>query len=112
MEMSASLMQRAIELFLCWTFMSPSAVLSQAPGFNGGRLVIQSAPHTGANIFINQKPTSRQTNSAFMVGQGTYWVAVTGGPDRLNCGGNDGKVQITSGSVVTLTCTTSGFTRQ
>ena len=35
-----------------------------------------------------------------------------GGPDRLNCGGNDGKVQITSGSVVTLTCTTSGFTRQ
>jgi len=110
--MSVSLMQRAIELFLCLTFMSPSAALLQAPGFNGGRLVIQSAPHTGANIFINQKPTSRQTNSAFMVSPGTYWVAVTGGPDNLNCGGDAGKVEISSGSIVTLTCTASGFTHQ
>jgi len=104
--------QRTIELFLCWTFISLSAALSQAPGFNGGRLVIQSAPHTGANIFIGKKPTNRQTNSAFVVGQGTYWVAVTGGPDNLNCGGDDGKVQIASGSVVTLTCTSRGFIRQ
>jgi hypothetical protein len=110
--MSARIMQRAIELFLCWIFISSSAVLSQAPGFNGGRLVIQSAPHTGANIFINQKSTNRQTNSVFMVSPGTYYVAVTGGPDNLNCGGEAGKVQITSGSVVTLTCTRSGFTHQ
>jgi hypothetical protein len=105
-------MQRAIELFLCWTFISLSAVLAQAPGFNGGRLVIQSAPHTGANIFINRQSTNRQTNSTFVVSPGAYWVAVTGGPDNLNCGGDAGKVQITSGSVVTLTCTTSGFTHQ
>jgi len=105
-------MQRAIELFLCWTFTSLSAVLAQAPGFNGSRLAIQSAPHTGANIFINQKSTNRQTNSTFVVSPGTYWVAVTGGPDHLNCGGDGGEVQITSGSVVTLTCTPSGFTHE
>lgn len=110
--MSASTRQRAIELFVCWTSISLSAVLAQAPGFNGGKLVIQSTPHTGANIFINQKSTNRQTNSTFVVSQGTYWVAVTGGPDHLNCGGDAGKVQISSGSVVTLTCATSGFTHE
>lgn len=110
--MSASNMQRAIELFLCGTFIYLSAALSQAPGFNGGRLVIQSAPHTGANIFINKQSTNRQTNSTFVVSAGAYWVAVTGGPDHLNCGGDDGKAQIASGSVVTLICTPSGFTHQ
>jgi hypothetical protein len=110
--MSVSNKQRSIELLLCCTFLSLSAARSQAPGFNGGRLVIQSAPHAGANIFINSKPTNRQTNSTFVVGLGVYWVAVTGGPDRLNCGGDDGKAQIAAGSVVTLTCTPSGFTRQ
>jgi len=110
--MSASTKQRAIELFLCWTLVGLSAVLPQAPGFNGGRLAVQSTPHTGANIFINQKPTNRQTNSTFVVSPGTYYVAVTGGPDHLNCGGDAGKVQITSGSVVTLTCNKSGFTRE
>ncbi len=110
--MSASNKQSAIELFLCCAFLSLSAARSQAPGFNGGKLVIQSAPHAGANIFINNKPTNRQTNSTFVVGQGAYWVAVTGGPDHLNCGGDDGEAQIAAGSVVTLTCTTSGFTHQ
>jgi hypothetical protein len=110
--MRARIIRRAIELFLCWTFISLSAVLSQAPGFNGGRLVIQSTPHTGANIFINKKATNRQTNSTFVVSPGTYWVAVTGGPDHLNCGGDGGEAQITSGSVISLTCTTNGFTHQ
>lgn len=107
--MSASLIRRAIELSLCWTFISLAAVFAQAPGFNGGRLVIQSTPHTGATIFINQKPVNRQTNFTFVVSAGTYWVAVTGGPDNLNCGGDRGKAQITQGNVVVLTCSPKGW---
>jgi len=110
--MSASIMQRAIELFLCWTFMSLSAGPSQSPGYDSGRLVIQSTPHTGANIFINRESTNRQTNSTFVVSPGIYNVAVTGGPDHLNCGGDGGEAKVTSGSVITLTCTPSGFTHQ
>jgi len=107
--MRVSLMQRANEWFPCWLLIGAAAAPAQAPGFNGGRLVIQSAPHAGANIFINQKPTSRQTNSTFVVSQGTYWVAVTGGPDHLNCSGDGGKAQITAGSTVTLTCGPKGW---
>jgi len=107
--MSTGILQRAIELFLCWTFIGSSAMLLQSPGFNGGKLVIQSTPHTGANIYINRKATNRQTDSSFVVSSGTYWVAVTGGPDNLNCGGDGGKAQIIAGSIVTLICGPKGW---
>jgi PEGA domain len=101
----------ALELPLCSMLIRPPALLLQSPGFTTGKLVIQSSPHTGANIFIDQNATGRQTNATFVVSTGTHWVAVTGGQDNLNCGGDTGKVQITSGGVLTLTCTPNGFQR-
>lgn len=107
--MKLSILWLAIDLSLCGTILGPSALSSQAPGFNGGKLQINSSPHEGANIFINSKPTNQHTNFAFVMSPGTYWVAVTGGPDNLNCGGEGGKAQITSGSTVVLTCTAKGW---
>ena len=107
--MSPKLSRLAVRLSLCSAVILPPALIAQFKGFGTGKLVIQSAPHTGASIFINNNATNRQTNSTFVVSQGTYWVAVTGGPDHLNCGGESGKATITPGSVVTLTCTATGF---
>jgi hypothetical protein len=107
--MRKNLFRLVVKLSLGWTFIHSPALLLGLQLHTVGKLVIKSAPSGGASIFIDQKPTNQQTDFTFAVSPGTYWVAVTGGPDHLNCGGDSGKVVVTSGSVVTLTCTKSGW---
>ncbi len=109
--MIPNIMMLALELSLCWMLVRPSALLLQSPGLTAGRLAVQSN-RPGANIFINKMPTNQNTNFTFVVSPGTYWVAVTGGPDNLNCGGSDGEAKVAPGRTATLICTSSGFKRQ
>jgi hypothetical protein len=102
--MSPNLARLAIKLSLSSTLIYLPALLSGLQFHTAGQLVIQSTPHQGASIYINQKLTSQQTNATFVVSPGTYWVAVTGGPDNLNCGGDSGKASVTAGGTLTLTC--------
>jgi len=110
--MNPLLIRLAIKLSLSWALVPRPAPLLWFQLHSVGKLVVQSAPHTGANVFINRKPTNQKTNSTFVVSPGTYWVAVTGGPDELSCGGPGGKAEIAPGGVVTLICTKNGFQRQ
>lgn len=112
--MARSLFRLAIKLTLCSAFVHLPALLLGLQLHTVGKLVINSAPSTGASIFINQNPSNQQTNFTFALTPGTYWVAVTGGPDDLKCGGPSGQAVITPGSVVTLTCNkgSNAFVRQ
>jgi len=111
--MPTSLLRAAIRVALCLTSVHLPALLLGLQLHTVGKLVVKSAPDEGASNFISTKePTNQLTDFTFAVSPGTYWVAVTGGPGHLNCGGDSGKVEVTSGGVVTITCTASGFTNQ
>jgi hypothetical protein len=111
--MNPSLIRLAIKLALCSAFVPLPTLRLWFQIHSVGKLVVQSTPHQGAAIFVNNTATNQETNTTFVLSPGTYWVAVTGGPDNLKCGGDSGEAVITPGSVVTLTCTKSGvFQRQ
>jgi PEGA domain-containing protein len=95
-------------LSLCPAFVRPSAALLQSPGFPVGKLAIQSIP-TGANIAINGRAQTQQTNTTYVVSPANYAVTVTGGPGNLNCSGS---YAVAKGSTVTLICDASGKFRQ
>jgi hypothetical protein len=96
----------AIELSLVWAFVRPSTISSQSPGFNWGRLVVQSTSQ-GAEILVNGKDTNRQTNATFVVSPGDYSVSVSG---KANCGGQ--KFHVDSGGTTTITCANGQWTQQ
>jgi hypothetical protein len=96
----------AIELSIGWALLRPPALELQSPGFDGGKLEINSVPE-GANISINGKTAQQRTNTTYVVSPGSYKVAVTGGPGNLNCG--EKSVSVSSGSTVTVTCTSKGW---
>jgi hypothetical protein len=96
----------AIELSLLWVFVRPSTISSQSPGFNWGRLVVQSEPQ-GAEIWVKGKDANRQTNSTFVVSPGNYSVSLTG---SAKCGGQS--FQVNSGGATTITCKDGQWTQQ
>jgi hypothetical protein len=107
--MRKSLIHIAANFFVYSSFVHLPAVLFGFQLHTVGHLVVQSTPHQGANIYINQQATGQTTNATFGLSPGTYWVAVTGGPDGLNCSGAGGKAVIASNSTVTLTCGPNGW---
>jgi hypothetical protein len=102
--MRAKRMLRAIKLFLCWAMLCPPVLPLQAPSL--GRLVIASDP-PNATITINDKVMSQPTDSTFVVGPGTYSVAVKGGPGNLSCAAKN--IAISAGQSVKVTCTKAGW---
>jgi PEGA domain len=104
--MRARTMRLAFEVSLCWGMVGPHAALLQSPNFGGGRLVINSDPQ-GAHILINDRQMQQTTDFTYVVGPGTYKVAVTGGSGNLNCAQKS--VQVTSGNTATVTCTAKGW---
>jgi hypothetical protein len=104
--MCASLMRLASKTSLCLIVAHLPTSLPWLQLHTVGKLVIQSTPSTGADIYINGKAAG-QTNAAFSVSLGTYSVAVKGGPDKLDC--ENGAAQVSPGNTVTLTCTPKGW---
>ena len=102
--MFARLTWLAVKVSLCWGLFGPSAMLLQSPVF--GRLIVASEP-TGAKIIIDGNMQQQVTNFTYVVGPGTYTVAVTGGPGNLNCSGRN--VTVSANAAVTVTCTASGW---
>lgn len=109
--MSTSALQLLIELSLCWSFARPSTLLLQSPGFNGGKLVVQSSPGQGASIAIDGRSFQQLTNATFVVSPGNHKVEVAGGQDSLqNCSGKNAKtVSVPQGGTATVTCVKSGW---
>jgi len=104
--MRGRVIRSAIEASLCWALLGSHAVLPQSPNFGGGRLVVKSDPK-GARIVINDRQMPQGTDFTYVVGPGTYKVAVLGGAGNLNC--SQKSVQVASGATVTLTCTAKGW---
>ena len=99
----------AAEWFFCAALNGAPGLMSQSPGFNSGKLTINSEP-AGAVITINGRNMG-QTDNTYVVSPGNYQVSVAGGPGNLqNCSGNHAKsVPVNAGNTATVTCTNSGW---
>jgi hypothetical protein len=87
----------ALEMFPWAAFILPPALSSQSPGFNWGRLVVNSDP-AGARITIGGDAKG-QTNATFVLNPGDYSVSVSG---SANCPGQT--FHVSAGGTTTITC--------
>lgn len=102
--MKAQRMLQAPEIVLCSLLLIPALLSSQRPPAPG-KLSVTSTP-SGATITIDNQSTGKETDFTFVVSPGDHSVSVK--KDALpNCVTK--MVTVTSGSVVLINCTATGW---
>ena len=91
--------------FFC-IFLLPAPLSSQRPQ-PPGKLSVTSTP-PGAQITIDKQPMSQLTDATFVVSPGGHDVVVKGKGDTLTKCANS-SVQVESGRVTSIHCTSAGF---